>query len=372
MGKTDMRKEFVVIGAGPAGLSAAVESAKHGVKVLLIDENNNPGGQLLTQTHKFFGSKEHLAGIRGFQIGYDLLNEINKPDVDLMLNTTVLGIYPDKEILFIKDDDKVKCISAENILIAAGAIEKPLKFPGWTLPGTMGAGAAQTMMNIYRVLPGNRALMVGSGNVGLIVAYQLQQAGCEVTGVLEVLPQITGYNVHAAKIRRAGIPILTSHTIKEAIGEEYVKGAIIARVDKSFKHVSGTEFEIDCDLICIAVGLQPFSELCWALDLDMKYISYLGGFMPIHNEDLETSIKGIFAAGDITGIEEASTAMDEGNLVGIVVAERLGYINKRKSETLKKNLLKRLSNLRIGSFGELRKKGKEDLIFTSKHAKKNE
>lgn len=361
-----MNREFVIIGAGPAGLSAAKEAAKYGTKVLLIDENNNPGGQLFTQTHKFFGSKEHRAGVRGFQIGYDLLNEINKLNVEILLNTTALGIYPNKKVLFVKGNNKLNSINADNILIATGAIEKPIKFPGWTLPGVMGAGAAQTMMNIYRVLPGKRAIMIGSGNVGLIVAYQLQQADCEVLGLLEVLPQITGYNVHAAKIRRAGIPILTSYTIKKAIGKDFVESVIIVEVDKNFKQIAGTELKIDCDLICIAAGLQPFNELCWALNLDIKYISYFGGFVPVHDENLETSLKGVFVAGDITGVEEASTAMDEGNLAGVVVAERLGYIKKNKSEELKKNIQERLSNLRIGSFGECRKKGKEILVAASK------
>lgn len=354
-----MINELVIIGAGPAGLIAAKEAASHGVKVIILDENDRPGGQLFTQTHKFFGSKEHSAGIRGIQIGERLLNDIDKLNVEILLNTTVYGIFPDKTIMFSVSGGKVQTIEAKKILIAAGALEKPLIFKGWTLPGLMGAGAAQTMMNVYRVLPGRRALMIGSGNVGLIVSYQLKQAGCDVVGVIEIMPNISGYKVHASKIRRAAIPILTSYTIIEAKGKDYVESVIIAKVDKNFEPIKDSKFEIDCDLICIAAGLQPFNELCWQLKMNMKYIEALGGFVPVHDKNLETSIEGIYVAGDIAGIEEASTAMEEGRLVGNAAAWKLGYITGNQFNDFSSIIHKRLSELRLGSFGEEREKGKE-------------
>jgi NADPH-dependent 2,4-dienoyl-CoA reductase/sulfur reductase-like enzyme len=363
-----MNNELVIIGAGPAGLTAAREAASHGVKVLILDENDRPGGQLFTQTHKFFGSKEHMASIRGFQIGQQLLEELSKLDVEISLNTVALGVFPDKKVMFVKGEDKVRTVDAKAVLLATGALEKPLIFKGWTLPGVMGAGAAQTMMNISRVLPGKKALMLGSGNVGLIVSYQLKQAGCKVVGVLEVLPKISGYKVHASKIRRAGIPILTSHTIKEAKGKDFVESAVITKVElsaNSCKPVQGSEMEIECDLICIAAGLQPFSELCWQLDLKMQYVSALGGFVPAHDEYLQTSMPDIYIAGDIAGIEEASTAMEEGRLAGKVVAWRLGYLNKNEFNSFFNEISARLSELRLGSFGIEREKGKKLLLDSS-------
>ena len=354
-----MSGEFVIIGAGPAGLSAAKEAASYGMKVTVLDENNRPGGQLFTQTHKFFGSKEHGAGIRGFHIGEQLLKDIEGLNVELLFNTIVYGIFPDKTIMYSNDGAKVQTIKADNILIATGGLEKPIVFKGWTLPGIMGAGAAQTMMNVHRVLPGRRALMVGSGNVGLIVSYQLKQAGCEVVGVIEVLPKISGYKVHASKIRRAGIPILTSYTIREAKGKDFVESVVLVKVNKSFKTIDGTGLEIKCDLVCIAAGLQPFSELCWQTKMDMKYISELGGFVPKHDKNLETSIKDIYIAGDLAGIEEASSAMEEGRLVGNVIAHKLGYIDKKQFKDYSFIINKRLSQLRSGSFGEKREKSKE-------------
>ena len=354
--------DFIIIGGGPAGLSASAEAASHGVKVLLIDENDNLGGQLFTQTHKFFGSKRHKAGVRGFQIAKELVKNVNDLKVEILVDTIVWGIFPDKKIALNTGDNKTEIVFAKNVLIATGGLEKPVLFPGWTLPGVMGAGAAQTMMNIHKVLPGERIIMIGSGNVGLIVSYQLKQAGAKVLGVIEVLPEVSGYNVHAAKIRRAGIPILTSRMIKKAIGKKFLESVIIAEVDENFDCIDGMEIQINCDLLCIATGLQPFNELCWSLKMEMKYSAPLGGFLPVHDENQETSIEGIFVAGDVAGIEEASTAMDEGRLAGLIVAKKLDCIGGNEYEELRAGILNSLKELRMGSFGSSRQKEKEILI----------
>lgn len=136
----------------------------------------------------------------------------------------------------------------------------PLRFPGWTFRVILGAGAAQTMANVQRVLPGKRILMIGSGNVGVIVAYQLLQAGADVVGIVEGMPKIGAYGVHAAKIRRAGIPFYLGSTIAEAKGTDHVEKAVIAKFENG-QIVKGTEMETDVDVICVAVGLRPLSEL---------------------------------------------------------------------------------------------------------------
>lgn len=361
-----MNSQLVIIGAGPAGLSAAVEAAGHGVKVTVIDENDQPGGQLFLQTHRFFGSRRHRAGIRGFQIAFDLLNEIKNYDIDMLLGTVVWGIYPDMRVAFAAEGKKKDFIFAQNILIATGALEKVICFKGWTKPGVMGAGAAQNMMHVNRVLPGSRALVVGSGNVGLIVSYQLAQAGIKVAGVIDVLPEPSGYQVHTGKILRLGIPIMTSHKIIEAKGESAVEAAVISKVDKNGKIIEGTRMELPVDLICLAVGLRPFNELCWAANLEMKYIRELGGFVPLHNEALETIYEGIYVAGDVSGIEEANTAMDEGRLVGIVVAKKLGLIKKRAAVAYKNEIKNSLQSLRVGKYGYKRADAKQEIIRSFK------
>ena len=171
------RYDLIIVGAGPSGLSAAVEAAKRGLKVVVFDENEKPGGQLFKQIHKFFGSKEHKAKIRGFKIGEELLNEANDTGVEVVLNATVIGLYQDKEIV-VKIGDEVKHFKGDSIIVATGASENMVTFDGWTLPGVIGAGAAQTMMNLHGIKPGKKILMLGSGNVGLVVSFQLMQCGC--------------------------------------------------------------------------------------------------------------------------------------------------------------------------------------------------
>ncbi|MBC7234096.1 MAG: FAD-dependent oxidoreductase [Chloroflexi bacterium] len=352
--------EFAIVGAGPAGLSAAIEAARAGVQVTLIDENDKPGGQLFKQIHKFFGSKEHYAGVRGIDIGVQLLHEVETCGVEVMLNAVVWGIFADHTLGIIHDHKNLH-LKAKKILLATGASENALAFPGWTLPGVMGAGAIQTLVNIHRVLPGRRVLMVGSGNVGLIVSYQLLQAGAEVVAVLEAMPKIGGYGVHASKLRRHGVPILTSTTIKEARGKGKVEEAITIGLDEHWREIPGTEKAYQVDVICLALGLTPLSELAWMAGCQFDYIPQLGGHIPVHDANMETTVNGIYVAGDVSGIEEASTAMEEGKLAGIAVAEALGYLSAAEAACKKEVVLRRLDELRSGPFGGVRKQAKEQL-----------
>jgi len=353
--------ELAIIGAGPAGLCAAIEAARLGVRTTIIDENARPGGQLFKQIHKFFGSYRHHAGIRGFTIGKQLLDEIENLGVEVMLNTTAFGFFDDG-LIGIYGSGDVLPLRAARTVIATGAIEKPLNFKGWTLPGVMGAGAVQTMINVHGVLPGTRVLMVGSGNVGLIVSYQLIQAGAEVVALVEALPEVSGWHVHAGKVCRLGVPILLSHTIEQATGQDYVEGAIVSKVDRNFNAIAGTQKNIDVDLICVAVGLRPLIELASLANCRMEYISGLGGFLPLHDEYMRSSNEKIYVAGDITGIEEASTAMEEGKLAGISVARDVGKLTQETHNMMSRVIHNNLYELRLGSFGDERRRCKEAII----------
>ena len=323
--------EILIIGAGPAGLSAAIEAAKYGAKVLVVDENNKPGGQLFKQIHKFFGSRRHKAGVRGVDIGTELLEEVEKLGVEVMLNTVAYGFYPNGEgVALAINGEKGMIVSPKKIIMATGAGENPLAFPGWTLPGVVGAGAIQTMINVHRVSVGKRVLMIGSGNVGLIVTYQLLQAGIDVAGIVEAAPSLGGYAVHAGKVRRAGVPLYVGHTILEAVPNEDmsgVKGAIIAEVDSSFQPIPGTEQFIECDVIGIAVGLTPDIGLPSMADVTLVNAGRLGAQVPMHDRNMETTKDGVYVAGDSAGVEEASSAIEEGKLAGIAAAESLGKID---------------------------------------------
>ncbi len=343
------RYDLIVVGAGPSGLSAAIEAARRGLKVVVFDENEKPGGQLFKQIHKFFGSKEHRAKVRGFVIGQQLLDEADEAGVEVELNSTVIGLYQDKEIV-VKKEEGITHYKGDAVIIATGAAENMVTFPGWTLPGVIGAGAAQTMMNLHGVLPGKKVLMLGSGNVGLVVAYQLMQCGCEVVALVDAAPRIGGYGVHAAKVARTGVPFYLSHTIVQAEGEESVTGVTIAEVDSHFQFIPGTEKHFDVDTICLAVGLSPMSQLLKMAGCAMEDNPKRGGQVPLCDEYGRTSLPGVFVAGDVSGIEEASSAMIEGRMSGITAAEYLGYIEKNELESNLAKLDKALDGLRQGMF----------------------
>ena len=343
------RYEVIIVGAGPAGLSAAIEAARKGLKVVVFDENEKPGGQLFKQIHKFFGSKEHHAKIRGFKIGEELLKEADDLGVEVILNATVIGLYPDKEVN-VKIGDMIHHYKGDTVIIATGASENMVTFPGWTLPGVIGAGAAQTMMNLHGIKPGNKILMLGSGNVGLVVSFQLLQAGCEVVAIVDALPRVGGYGVHASKVTRCGVPFYLSHTIKEVRGDDSVTGVTIHQIDEHFAPVEGTEKHFDVDTVCMAVGLSPMSQLLKMAGCAMDDNPKKGGQVPVVDEYGETSVPGIFAAGDVSGIEEASSAMIEGKMAGVCVAEYLGYITSEEKDAQLLIFEKDLESLRQGMF----------------------
>ena len=343
------RYDLIIVGAGPSGLSAGIEAAKRGLRVVIFDENEKPGGQLFKQIHKFFGSKEHRAKVRGFVIGQQLLDEAAEAGVEVVLNATVIGLYQDKEVV-VKRGDEIEHFKGNAVIIATGAAENMVTFPGWTLPGVIGAGAAQTMMNLHGVLPGKRVLMLGSGNVGLVVSFQLEQCGCEVVALVDAAPRVGGYGVHAAKVARTGVPFYLSHTIVKAEGEECVTGVTIAEVDSKFQFIPGTEKHFDVDTICLAVGLSPMSQLLKMAGCKMEDNPKRGGQVPICDEYGRTSLPGVFVAGDVSGIEEASSAMIEGRMAGIVAAEYLGYMEKEELETELVSLDDALDGLRQGMF----------------------
>ena len=355
--------EILIVGAGPAGLCAARAASSLGASVLICERDELPGGQLVKQTHKFFGSRKQYAGNRGNAIGLFLLEEVQKdPKIEVMPQTTVIGIYEDglscMPLVLADRNEEIIKINAQKIIVATGAAEKFLAFPGNDLPGVYGAGAVQTLMNVAGVVPGERVLMVGAGNIGLIVSYQLAQAGVETVAVIEGAPTIGGYLVHASKIQRIGIPIRTCYTIKEAYGKGKVEGAFICKLDSKWNMIPGTEEDIKCDTICLAVGLSPLTELCCQAGCQMAFIRELSGHVPLVDKYLQTTNPKIYAAGDVSGIEEASSAMVEGRLAGYSAALSLGY-GKDTAPIMQNEALAELAELRAGPMGARIRQGLE-------------
>jgi len=293
----------LIIGGGPAGLSAAIELGRLGVDTLIVDDKDRLGGKLVLQTHKFFGSvKDSHAGTRGFEIGKILQDELLALDsVEVWLNTTAVAVFSDK-IVGVQKDNQYKKIRPRKLLVATGAREKMLSFPGNTLPGVYGAGAFQTLVNRDLVKSSERVLIVGGGNVGLIAGYHAIQANIAVVALIEALPQVGGYKVHADKLKRLGVPIYTGHTVVSANGKDKVESVTIARLDENWNAMPDTHKTFIVDTVLIAVGLAEVNEFYlkakqWGMD--------------------------VYCAGDAQEIAEASAAMFTGKIEGHKIAQAL-------------------------------------------------
>lgn len=296
--------ECLVLGGGPAGLSAAIELGQAGVRTLVVDDKHRLGGKLVLQTHKFFGSTEAChAGTRGIDIAARLEEQVRHfENVRLWLNSTALAVFSDRKVGVLREG-RYWIVAPQILLVATGAREKPLAFKGNALPGVFGAGAFQTLVNRDLVRCSRRLFVVGGGNVGLIAGYHALQAGIEVAGLCEVLPDCGGYKVHKDKLIRMGVPVFTSHTILSAGGTSEVESVTIAAVDHNFKPIPRTEKTLPCDTVLIAVGLDPVDEF-------FKKAREYG--LPV------------LAAGDAEEIAEASAAMFTGKIRGVEIARALG------------------------------------------------
>ncbi len=297
--------DVLIIGGGPAGLSAAIELGQVGVDTILIDDKAHLGGKLVLQTHRFFGSSEAVfAGTRGIDIAKKLESAVRQyQSVDIWVNSTAVGIFEDKSVGVYKDGEVYTLIYPRMLLLTTGAREKSLAFPGNTLPGIYGAGAFQTLVNRDLVKPCQNLFIVGGGNVGLIAGYHAIQAGIHVSGLAEAAPECGGYKVHKDKLVRSGVPIYTSHTVVEAFGKEHVEKVVIAQVDSAFKRIPGTEKQFECDTVLIAVGLDPVNEFTG----QAKRVG-----LPV------------YSAGDAKEIAEASAAIFSGKIAGREIAGFMG------------------------------------------------
>ncbi|MFA5006632.1 MAG: NAD(P)/FAD-dependent oxidoreductase [Candidatus Izemoplasmatales bacterium] len=346
-----IERELVVVGGGPAGLSSAIAAAESGAHVLVIDRAPILGGQLVKQTHKFFGSEQQYAKTRGFDIAKILIEKAAAfgDRIETWTEATVVALYPDR-VLTVTRGGKYLKIHAGAIVVASGASERFLSFENNDLPGVYGAGAVQTLMNVYGVKPADRVLMVGSGNIGLIVSYQLMQAGVEIAAIVEASPKIGGYKVHASKVARLGVPILTSTSILRAEGDGRVKRAVTVSLDGAWNPIPGTEKTYEVDAVCVAVGLSPLATLLSMAGAMTHYIPEFGGHAPILTDEHESTIDSVFVAGDAAGVEEASSAMVAGRLAGLCAAKRLGHSSPDHDAKVA-DCHAQLQSLRNGPFG---------------------
>ncbi|MCF7833555.1 MAG: FAD-dependent oxidoreductase [Candidatus Marinimicrobia bacterium] len=297
--------DVLVVGGGPSGLTAALELADKGFRVIIADDKSHLGGKLLLQTHKFFGSKvDCYAGTRGHEIGVILEEKVNAHDkITVMTDTMVAGIYKDKKAGLYVNNKNYRIVAFKGLIVSAGARERSLVFPGNHLPGIYGAGAFQTLVNRDLVRSSDEIFIVGSGNVGLIAAYHALQAGITVKGICDILPEPGGYKVHADKIRRMGVPIYLDHTILHAEGKDQIEKVTIAEVDDKWRPILETAKSFDVDTLLVAVGLAS-----------------IDGFYNMAKDFGFPVVK----AGDADEIAEASSAMFGGRIAGLTMAKEQG------------------------------------------------
>ena len=336
--------ELVVVGGGPAGIEAAVAAAQAGAEVILIDSSPRPGGQYFKQLPDAFKCEDHTAHQHKAQ---KLFQKLASSSVKVYSDTLVWGIFegsqPDTWCLTLHGTEAPARLNARSVILATGAYDRSIPFPGWDLPGVITAGAALTMLKHQRILPGRRVILSGSGPLLLAAAAQLAQAGAEVAGVLEssanlvwrgipYLPALWGQwgrmiegLGYIKTLVGAGIPYRTGWAVTAAHGEERVSEAVMVRLDREGKPIPGSEKTAAVDAVILGYGLTPSTELFRLLECKLEFSAGHGGFIPRRDENLETSRPGIYAAGDGAGIGGAEMAMIEGRIAGYAVAARLGH-----------------------------------------------
>ncbi|MCR8855338.1 NAD(P)/FAD-dependent oxidoreductase [Lysinibacillus fusiformis] len=354
-----MNNKVVIIGAGPAGLAAAITLAEKNIEVLVIDEYLYAGGRLLGQLYEEKPGKWW----NGIVESERLLERAKAVHVEFLLQTSVSDLEKIDRTWIIHTTKGV--FRTQHLLLATGAAESPFPIPGWTLPGVMSVGAAQVMTNVHRVKPGKRGVIVGVNVLSSAIAMELQLAGVQVAAItLPPATLLTEGNSHPLEVMNSllhvahmapspfvkmgskfmkndfmkklgitfypkngvkmwDIPIMLRKAVIEIVGKNQVEGVVLATVNTDGSIVKGSEQRIKADFICIAGGLYPLAELASLAGCPFHYIEQLGGFIPLHNEQMETNLEGLYVAGNITGIEGAKVALAQGEVAALTIAQRL-------------------------------------------------
>jgi NADPH-dependent 2,4-dienoyl-CoA reductase/sulfur reductase-like enzyme len=344
-----MEAEVVVVGAGPAGLSAALAAAQAGAQVILIDNNQQPGGQYYRQPAAEFRALQP----RGHQrAGNRLWEKVANAGVRLLTEVVVWGAFEGNQ-LALYGPQAPSNIQAQALILATGAYERVAAFPGWTLPGVMTTGAAQTLLKGQRILPKGRVVLAGTGPLQLVVAAELVRAGADLIAVMDGSSLLhkalrrplanglalwgqwsrlaEGLNSWLA-LRRAGVPFYMGWGVVAAHGEEEVTGVTVAQLDDEWRPVPETSKTLNCDTLCCSYGFVPATELSRILGARHEWRSDRGGFVPIRDEHMQTNVPGVYAVGDSAGIGGGSLALVEGRIAGLAAAAQVkaGHSNLGK------------------------------------------
>jgi len=334
-----MEYQLVVIGGGPAGLAAAIEAKKNGIKdILVIERDKEMGGILQQCIHNGFGLHEFKEELTGPEYAQRFINQLLEEGIEYKLDTMVLNVSRDRKIQMMNTVDGFVEIEAGAIIMAMGCRERTrgaISIPGDRPAGVFTAGAAQRYINMEGYMVGKKALILGSGDIGLIMARRMTLEGAKVEAVVELMPYSGGLTRNIVQcLDDYDIPLLLSHTVIEIKGKERVQGVVIAKVDENRKPIPGTEKEYQCDTLLLSVGLIPENELSRGAELEID--PRTSG--PVVNELMETSVEGIFACGNVVHVHD---------LVDFVSAEsrRAGMAAARylKKEVVKEGEYKKVN-----------------------------
>jgi thioredoxin reductase/bacterioferritin-associated ferredoxin len=340
--------DLLVVGAGPGGISAAIEAARAGLSVALVDENQAPGGNIYRAL-----PKEFTAGLsREQRKGEPLLRAMEALPLRRFLGATVWGAF-DAHTLEVAIDGEALTLEGKAVVVAAGAYDRAVCLPGWTLPGVLSVGGAQTLLKSQRLLPGRRFLFAGTGPLLLVVAAQYAEAGAEVVAVAEAArtssltshlpallsaPRLLADGVrYRWSLFRRRIPWLAPALLVRVEGRDEVESAAVA--------VAGDERRFAVDTVCIGYGLVPAVELLQLLGCALRYDEVARVWVPQRGDAFETTVPSVFAVGDGAGIGGAVAAADEGCIAGIAAARRLGAQADVESATRQRRARERLRQL---------------------------
>lgn len=299
------KRSLIIIGAGPAGLAAAVKAMKSGVEdVLLIERDHQLGGILKQCIHNGFGLHVFKEELTGPEFALRYIRKVRKLGIEYKLNTMVISIDENKRITTVNPEDGLRIYEAENIILAMGCRERPrgaLRIPGTNPSGIFSAGTAQRFVNIEGMKPGKTALILGSGDIGLIMARRLTLEGMKVRAVCEIMPHPGGLTRNIVQcLEDFNIPLHLSTTVVAIHGKRRLEGVTIAKVDENFKPIEGTRKFIKCDTLLLSVGLIPENELAEEAGVVLDQVT--GGAMV--NQNLETNVRGIFACGNVLHVHD--------------------------------------------------------------------
>lgn len=297
--------DVAVIGGGPAGLAAALAAHKEGAaRVLIIERNHELGGILQQCIHHGFGLHRFKAELTGPEYAQRFINEVRETDIQVLLETMVLEVTEDRTIYAVNSSEGMLEISAKAVVLAMGCRERTrgaLRIPGRRPAGIFSAGTAQRYINIDGYIPGRKAVILGSGDIGLIMARRLTLEGAQVEAVVEIMPYAAGLARNVVQcLEDFDIPLILQSTVVDIHGEDRLEGVTIARVDEDWKPIPGSERKIDCDTLLLSVGLIPENELSGGAGVELDPIT--NG--PKVDDTLMTSIPGIFACGNVLHVHD--------------------------------------------------------------------